>query len=193
MLNESWGVPRLYDNEQQQHFARSLYHLAKGLDGTRLAIANDGWELTEGDICALHSYKHGGKDEPRQQELFRSGITQLAGLGRLVERPLFAEGFGYQGQPVMLTEIGGISLGRGETGWGYTGADSVPDFLECYRRLIGQIYDSQLLCGFCWTQLADIQQEKNGLLDEDHRPKLDMAQIRAVNDRMPAAGAFYVV
>ena len=200
MMNESWGAPRLYDNEQQQHFARSLYHMAKGLDSTRLAIANDGWELTENDICALHTYKHGGRDDPRQQELFRSGIAHLPGLGRLVERPLFAKGFDYQGQPVMLTEIGGISIRKGPdkeseaagTGWGYTGADSVADFLECYRRLIGQIYDSQLLCGFCYTQLADIQQEQNGLLDEDHRPKLDTAEIKAINDRMAATNAFYI-
>ena len=64
MMNESWGVPRLYDNTQQQHFARSLYHLAHGLDPSRLVIANDGWEMTENDICAFHSYKHGSPDNP---------------------------------------------------------------------------------------------------------------------------------
>lgn len=114
MMNESWGVPRLYDNTQQQHFARSLYHLAHGLDPSRLVIANDGWEMTENDICAFHSYKHGSPDNPDAQAAFSLGLQSLSGLESLVERPLFADSFVYEGQPVMLTEAGGISLKTGK-------------------------------------------------------------------------------
>lgn len=198
MLNESWGVPGLYDNRMRQHYARSLYHLARGLDDTRLVIANDGWELTENDICAFHTYKHGDKAHPQQQEKFRQGLQSLEGLKELVEKPLFAKGFSYGGQPVMLTEIGGMSLGssRDTNGdgdsWGYTDAANEAEYLEDYEKLIDSIYASDLICGFCYTQLSDIEQEKNGLLDERHQFKIDAGKIKLVNDKKGCPSAFFV-
>ena len=195
MLNESWGVPRLYDNVQQQHFARSLYHMAHGLDTSRLVIANDGWELTENDIAAFHTYKHGAEDDLRQQKTFLDGLKSLDGMRMLVEKTMFAKGFAYGGQPVMLTEIGGISINLSDTGdgsWGYTGASDVESFVKAYGRLIDSIYDSDLVCGFCYTQLSDIEQEMNGLLDEDHQYKVDPAVIKAINDRKLTTGAFTI-
>ena len=38
------------------------------------------------------------------------------------------------------------------------------------------------ICGFCYTQLTDVYQEVNGLLDMDHRPKFDCGRIREIND-----------
>jgi len=40
--------------------------------------------------------------------------------------------------------------------------------------------------GFCYTQLYDIEQEVNGLLTYDRRPKFDPAVIKAINSQ-PAA------
>ena len=34
--------------------------------------------------------------------------------------------------------------------------------------------------GFCYTQLTDIEQEKNGLLTESREPKADPAVIRQI-------------
>ena len=235
MMNESWGVPRVYDDSRQQHFARAMYHMARGLDDTRLVIANDGWEMTENDICAFHTYKHGEQGDTGQQARFRAGVRSLEGLSGLVERPLFAKGFSYEGQPVMLTEIGGVAIrtaeeehgeeadstagvsveaentagvdantfgtaeadscrnGDGNTSWGYTGADGPEAFLEVYERLIGDIYASDLICGFCYTQLADIEQEQNGLLDEMHQYKADAAEIKRINDGKATTGSFSTV
>ena len=200
MMNESWGVPHIYDDRQQQHFARAMYHMAHGLDDSRLVIANDGWEMTENDICAFHTYKHGSEEDIKQQERFRTGVLTLEGLAGLVERPLFAKGFAYAGQPVMLTEIGGIAIQSSSPGqeadpdaWGYTGAEDTQAFLKVYERLIDAVYGSDLLCGFCYTQLTDIEQEQNGLLDEMHQFKLDAAAIKAINDRKETALAFSTV
>lgn len=196
MMNESWGLPRLYDDLQQQSFARAAYHLAKGLDKTRLAIANDGWELTENDICAFHSYKHGDESDVLQQEKFKKGMKDLKDMPMLVEKTMFAKGFTYDGQPVMMTEIGGITVNTNkeansvDDGWGYTGAEDISAFLKAYERLIDSIYDSDLICGFCYTQLSDIEQEKNGLLDENHQFKAEAALIKAINDRKVTANAF---
>ena len=66
--------------------------------------------------------------------------------------------------------------------WGYTSA-SKTDFLEEYGRIVGAIYDSELLGGFCYTQLTDVEQETNGLLTYDHEYKFDPEEIRKINDR----------
>jgi beta-galactosidase/beta-glucuronidase len=196
MMNESWGVPHVYDHRQQQHFVNCMYHLAHSLDATRLVIGNDGWEMTETDICAVHSYKHGKETDKRQQRLFAEGIKSLEGMEKLVEKPIFANGYAYKNQPVILTETGGITMttgGNGQAdGWGYTETEDEKSFLAEYERLIRNIYDADRLCGFCYTQLTDVQQEKNGLLDEDHEWKMDGSKIRAINDGMPTSNVFFM-
>ena len=196
MLNESWGVPRIYSNQQQQDFSRALYYLAKGLDTTRLVISNDGWEMTETDICAFHSYKHGEKEDAAQHKLFRDSLKRLDSLHLIMEKLLFAKGSFYKGQPVVLTECGGVTIKteaisqesmeeairEHDREWGYTSA-SKADFLEEYGRIVGAIYDSELIGGFCYTQLTDVEQETNGLLTYDHEYKFDPEEIRRINDR----------
>lgn len=66
--------------------------------------------------------------------------------------------------------------------WGYTSA-SENDFLEEYSRIVSAIYDSEILNGFCYTQLTDVEQETNGLLTSDHRYKFDPEEIRRINDK----------
>ena len=64
--------------------------------------------------------------------------------------------------------------------WGYTSASN-EDFLNEYARIVGAIYDSELLNGY--TQLTDVEQETNGLLTSDHRYKFDPEEIRKINER----------
>jgi hypothetical protein len=40
-------------------------------------------------------------------------------------------------------------------------------------------------CGVCYTQLVDVEQEINGLLTYDRRPKYDPAEIRKINAMLP--------
>ncbi len=195
MLNESWGVPRVYDNPRQQAFARTLYYMARALDGTRLVISNDGWEMVDTDICAVHSYMHGEKDDTVQHERFAGALKEVGRFPELSERLPFARGFAYGGQPAVLTECGGIALKTDQTEqsretaireqveeWGYTSA-SGEDFLKEYERIITAVYESDLMNGFCYTQLTDVEQETNGLLTADHRYKFSPELIRKVNDK----------
>lgn len=182
MLNESWGVPGIRTNQSQQSFAKSLYHLAHSLDPTRLVISNDGWEMTDTDICAFHSYQHGKTGDIRQQERFRESLKSVAAFGKVVEKPLFADGTRYEGQPVMLTEFGGISVcGEEAGGWGYTDVKE-SEFLEEFQRIIDAISQSEQICGYCYTQLADVEQEMNGLLTREHQYKFDPEQIKDIQD-----------
>ena len=77
--------------------------------------------------------------------------------------------------PLWFGELGGLSVGAGEFVYRH-----VDDLAAAYRRVIEQIPDD--VAGFCWTQLADVEQEQNGLLTAGRRPKVDPAAIRAVNE-----------
>lgn len=185
VLNESWGVPQIYNDRMQQHFSQTMYHMAHSLDPTRLVISNDGWEMTETDICAIHSYQHGDSTQIKKQNVFRDSLRTWEGLNRgdILHRLPYVKGFGYNGEPVILTEFGGISYNARGSAWGYTDAESEEDFLKEYERLIDAIYDSDVLCGFCYTQLTDVQQEVNGLLTEQRTYKFDPKAIREINNK----------
>lgn len=182
MLNESWGVPAIFENQEQQSFSRSLYYMARSLDATRLVISNDGWEMTDTDICAVHSYQHGGEEDLAQQERYGACLKDVEMLSGIMEKRLFANGFHYRKQPVILTEFGGITISQAENNWGYT-ATSYAGFLKEYSRILNAVYDSQLICGYCYTQLTDVEQETNGLLTSSHQYKFDPDKIKQINDR----------
>ena len=54
------------------------------------------------------------------------------------------------------------------------------EYLAILRDLFAAIYQSPELSGFCYTQLTDTQQEKNGLYDENRQPKLPVAALRDI-------------
>ena len=39
------------------------------------------------------------------------------------------------------------------------------------------------VCGYCYTQITDVQQEINGLLDSERNFKIDPILIKEINDR----------
>ena len=83
----------------------------------------------------------------------------------------------------MNTECGGIRFSAEDpTGWGYTNAGSMQQFYRLYHELVSAFLDSPVLQGFCYTQLTDVMQEENGLLNMEHEPKVDCAVIRAINE-----------
>ncbi|WP_340372218.1 sugar-binding domain-containing protein [Peribacillus sp. FSL E2-0218] len=184
-LNESWGVPHIKDNSNQQHHSLAMYHLLHSLDGTRLVISNDGWELTKTDICAIHNYNHGAKDEEGKYETYKGELaTKEAVLASMpAKRKIYADGFSHQGEPILLTEFGGIGYKVGEeAGWGYTSAVNEEEFVGDYRRIMEAIYASNVLHGYCYTQLTDVEQEINGILTYDRKPKCDLKKIKEIND-----------
>lgn len=42
----------------------------------------------------------------------------------------------------------------------------------------------KFLAGFCYTQLTDVEQEINGLLTYDRRPKVPTEAIAAIHDEL---------
>jgi hypothetical protein len=81
-----------------------------------------------------------------------------------------------------VSEFGGIAYRQSEwEGWGYAKADDQKEFIRRYREVVNAVLNSPLVQGFCYTQLTDVEQEINGLLTYDRRPKVDPAVIRDIN------------
>jgi hypothetical protein len=176
-FNESWGVPDLPDNPEQRHYVQALYHLTRTLDSTRPVIGNDGWESVATDIIGIHDYD----DDPEEiAQRYRSEEV----VGRLFtrERPggrlLTIDGQPYAGQPIMLTEFGGIAFSADQNAtWGYTRSSDAQAFAQQYTELLTVVRSLKLLSGFCYTQFADTYQEANGLLYADRTPKFPLEEI----------------
>jgi beta-galactosidase/beta-glucuronidase len=184
-LNESWGIPNVRDNGQQQHHSLAMYHLIHSLDTTRLVVSNDGWELTKTDICAVHNYNHGSKKEVAKYEKYKEDLTTIEGIlsSKPARRSIYANGFKHEGEPILLTEFGGIGFKAGEdSGWGYTSVNNAEEFVEDYKRIMEAVYSSKALFGYCYTQLTDVEQEINGLLTYDRKPKCELERIKKIND-----------
>jgi hypothetical protein len=52
--------------------------------------------------------------------------------------------------------------------------------LERYGSIVFALLGSEVVQGFCYTQLTDVEQEINGLLTYDRRPKADLSRIREI-------------
>ncbi len=98
-------------------------------------------------------------------------------------RLLYAEGVQYEGQPIFLTEYGGIAFeDKDSERWGYNGAVSdEKSFFERYGDSTDAVKNTPYVRGYCYTQLTDVMQEVNGLLTADRKPKVDLSRIRKVN------------
>jgi beta-galactosidase/beta-glucuronidase len=179
-LNESWGVQHIAHDARMLHFARALVHLTKALDPTRPVVSNDGWEQADTDILAIHDYEGDG-DVMRARYRDRAAIDELvSGIGPAGRRLVLSGDV--TELPVMLTEFGGISFDvhRTEDAWGYTDATSSSDFRSRLGSLMSAVHDSAALAGYCYTQLTDTQQETNGLVGSDRKPKLPLAELREI-------------
>jgi beta-galactosidase/beta-glucuronidase len=185
-LNESWGIPDVQRNRQQQHFSQTMYHYIHSLDTTRLVISNDGWAMTETDICAIHNYAHGNPDEKEKYEFFTNTLRTKENILAYSSAAwdIYAKGFDNKGEPVLLTEFGGIGFDvSGQPGWGYTSVSTKEEFISEYGRIMEALYASEVLFGYCYTQLTDVEQEINGILTYNRQPKCDISLIKEMNDR----------
>jgi hypothetical protein len=94
------------------------------------------------------------------------------------------KGYSYKGQPVIISEYGGIAFSSKEDDqWGY--GNSVSDeeeFLKRYKKITHAIMSIPYIKGFCYTQVSDVQQEVNGLMTIDRKFKVNPDRIREINE-----------
>jgi beta-galactosidase/beta-glucuronidase len=181
-FNESWGVPDLSTHSAPRDAVAAFYHLTKTLDPSRLVIGNDGWESSATDVIGIHDYdcdpqhmrtRYGPEVKPQEV------VDRRWSGGRI----LTLDGYPHRGQPICLSEFGGIALVKTDEApgseWGYTHADSIEEYEKLTSAVIEAARTSGMFSGFCYTQFADTFQEVNGLLYADRTPKFPLERIAA--------------
>jgi beta-galactosidase/beta-glucuronidase len=189
-VNESMGFPGLRKRHPGQYaFLERIVTLTRQLDHERPVIDNDGWEHTDiTDICAIHDYTPTAESlRTRYRETLETGVLPSNAWDE--EKVLFVRGSQYRDQPIMLTEVGGFLMERTDLPkekWDllyaiYGTTTSPEDYLAKYRDLMQGLAGLPFLAGFCYTQLTDVEQERNGLLTYDRIPKVDPEQIARIH------------
>ena len=183
-LNETWDCNYRHQNDD---FIRTLYYTTKAIDSTRPCVGTSGNYQVVSDIYDLHDYIQ-KKDEfekiylaPTKEEMCEEYDKAHEWVAR------YQKSINYKDMALYLSEYGGIRWDTdGVGGWGYgDGPKTEEEFLDRYEYLTKALVDSPYICGFCYTQLYDVEQEVNGLYTYERKPKFDMAKIKAITQYEP--------
>ena len=133
------------------------------------------------DVFSVHQYMQNPDD-------LKKWLAPVDGLVR--HHDLEHREVEYDGQPYLVDEYGGIKWVVGqefsEISWGYGDAPKTLDeFYQRLEALTDVILGFDHICGYCYTQLTDVEQEQNGIYNYDRTPKFDMEKIRAVFTKVP--------
>jgi hypothetical protein len=209
-FNESMGLRALDTDPGTQQFVATVVADTRAIDPTRPVVDNSGWSHVDTDVADSHHYEPEAglfraaweafhrPGTPQHHRLLRSWDGRHEGrtwYGPGYRHPLFVDGRAYRGQPVVVSEWGGFFLDGGADPAATPVAPVLaqrrgvaPDgaaFLARYASMVAAFDALPDLAGDCWTQLTDIEDEPNGLLTEDRRPKLDPERLRALNTAGP--------
>ena len=198
--NESWGIGNVARDHEQQAWVRGVVDLTRRLDPERPVIDNDGWEHVVSDIYTYHTYGNRGKDlaaahDNAAHRSRRETAEQMREKARQggeaigLPLPLMADGMTREDMPLLISEFGGIGYLSGERrldAWGYNGLpETEAEFKARLEKIMEAIYSFPELCGFCYTQLTDVDQEINGILTFERKPKFDLSYFQKWFGRTP--------
>ena len=185
-FNESWGVFDVKTNGMQQKFTEAIYNLTKSMDPMRPVVVNDGGDQTVSDIITMHDYEQDGdlffeRFNGNPDEMIDSKYN----YSRL--KSAMVEGYAYKGQPIMFTEFGGIAMADEEKddkryGYGEAAGDKA-EFIKRFDKLTTAVKKLPYVVGYCYTQVSDVQQENNGLLNKKHEFKVAPEVVKEINCR----------
>ncbi|TAM66451.1 MAG: beta-galactosidase [Microbacteriaceae bacterium] len=167
---------------------RGMYLVTKAIDEHRPVIDASGYShrVDGADVYDSHNYEQDPIKFAQQMGGLADGnpYVNTAPDGTAWSVP-------YRGQPYFCSEFGGIwwstTDGPSTDSWGY--GDAPRTIEEWYNRaeaLFSVLISDPEMFGYCFTQLTDVFQEKNGIFTFDRQPKFDLARIRAIQNR-PAA------
>jgi len=164
-----------------------MWNVTKAIDPTRPAFETSGWTHTmpNPEVLDMHDYDGNGVSL-RERWLGNLSVTSVPRSIPARYGSLKATLAKDRGVPFMVSEMGGIGWATGG-GWGYgTGPKTLDEFYVRYKDSIDAMLDNPHLFGFCYTQLTDIEQEKNGLFYYDRKPKFDAKKLHEITSREAA-------
>ncbi|WP_435111942.1 glycoside hydrolase family 2 protein [Nocardiopsis synnemataformans] len=186
-LNETFQ--RLHDRfTALDDVTRAMFLATKAIDPSRPVVDASGYahRVPETDVYDSHSYE-------QDPEAFREQMSGLAEDDPYVNRGADGRDWSvpYRGQPYFCSEFGGIrwdpDTDGGEQSWGYGDDPRTPEeFHIRFEGLTGVLLEDPDMFGYCYTQLTDVFQERNGVYRFDRGDKLDTARIAAAQRRTAA-------
>ena len=184
-LNETWlmAVPQAH-----RRLHRDAYELCHAIDPTRPVNDASGYTHFITDLWTVHTYE---QDPEKLSAL-------LAPTGSEIFRCHPDDESEYDGEPYLVDEFGGIkwdpetqgdarlSTAQNLSSWGYGKAPATLEmFYQRLEGLVSAILSKKHIAGYCYTQLTDVEQEKNGVYFYDRSEKFDMNRIAAIFSRRP--------
>ena len=184
-LNEAWE--NLDDKRRVRdiRFVEAVWAVTKALDATRPCVdASGGYHGRHTDLFDFHCYH-----PPEQIGKYLAALEATGDLTMDTLYPAEPDVL-YDGRlPLHASEYGGVAFVADGSGWGYRTSPSEQAFAEEYADTTRRLLGCDKLCGACYTQLYDVEQEQNGLYTYDRRPKFGADVMRAIAacNRAPAA------
>ena len=183
-LNETWDIKetgaRLHDD-----MARLIYDVTLAKDDTRPVIFNSGsvpnydnYGRYLGYAFDVHDYFQDPKEFATVFDEIDKGLLK----DQLYRRHLYRSRQKLDTtKSIFVSEYGGIGWVEDGDGWGYgESVKTKEEFLERLEGLTAVLRENPEVSAFCYTQLYDVEQEKNGILTYDRKFKFDKEQIRKI-------------
>lgn len=184
-LNETYLFQNAH-NHRRLH--RDAYHLCKMIDPTRPVNDASGYIHFITDLWTVHTYE--------QDPALLS--RQLTPTGKDIFRCYPNEESEYDGQPYLVDEFGGIkwdpetqgdaklAVEQNMASWGYGNAPrSIEEFYSRLQGLVKAVLSKKHIAGYCYTQLTDVEQEKNGIYFYNRDLKFDMNVVKKIFEEIP--------
>jgi len=176
-FNETWERDES-DGVQHNRFIRDVYDLTHNLDPPRPVNDTSGCYHVKTDLWTIHTYQ---QDIKKLDKLLTRGED-----GKVYQHSIEKE-VAYSGQPYFVDEYGGMKWAPGEMsddlrdswGWG-DNPQTEEEFYERLEALTDVILSKDYISGYCYTQLTDVEQEKNGIYSFDRNEKFDMERISKI-------------
>ncbi len=178
IYNESWGCQDIGEDspagEATRAYIKEAYQYIKQMRPDILVVDNDGWEhisenkqLPATDFISLHTYINDlGEWEKDIAEVAKLLEPDSPRYQQLTGHPAIVgdKSYHYQNEkPLILSEWGGF-------GALYGGPEAQQAKFELIRRYKAVLAQHQAtIAGDCYTQLGDVEQETNGLLDKTRK------------------------
>ncbi|MDR0682631.1 MAG: beta-glucuronidase [Dysgonamonadaceae bacterium] len=177
-LNETW----MDDIDgQRARLTNDLYFITRRMDRTRPVVSvSGGYHAGFTDIYAEHTYQ--------QDPVLLYKQLYSEEKGPYVFQPDISAP--YKGEAYMIDEFGGIQwikemkapeVSDEKEFWGYgIPPKTIEEFYKRLEEQVNVILSLDHITGFCYTQIVDVELEKNGIYTYDRDKKFDMEHIRKI-------------
>ena len=179
-LNECWTGFVYCDSKAQ----KIIYNATKEYDKTRPVIGSSGGFHYITDIDDYHDYSHTADEITAHVHNHKNGTKdekQIAILNKTKKAEILTQKQ-LKGLPLFCSEYGGIAYNNDDSNsWGYVKENSEEDFVAHYISDTDALMQSDCM-GMCYTQLTDVEQEQNGLVDYYRNHKFSEKGRKAIRE-----------